>query len=133
MLGSNIIEVMGIIIITFIIIFLIKNYLIHTIESDNSSKNILLIALCLIIIICSGLSIGFSIDLNGVLIRLTTEHIEMLEHQKYQLEQLLFVLGVIQGINLLMLTILFRNIKNEIKKNINDNSKKRWDWDKIKL
>lgn len=139
MLGPTILEVTEIIIFTFIVIFFIKNYLIHPIESIRPFKNILLIAFSIIILICSSISIGFSIDLNVVLTRLTTEInqmtielIEMLKHQKYQLEQLLFVLGILQGISLLMLTILFRNIKNEMK-NIYANSKKHWDWDELNL
>jgi hypothetical protein len=46
---------------------------------------------------------------------MSIELVEMLNHQKFQLEQIIIVLGMPQGISLLMLTILFWNIKNEIK------------------
>lgn len=137
MLGPTIVEIIEIIIFTFIVIFAIRTYLVHFIESNSSFKNIFLITLIVIIFISSAISIGFCIDLNGVLIKLATEInqmsielIEMFEHQKEQLKQLLIMFGIIQGISLLMLTILYRNIKHELK-NIYADSKKRSKWDKI--
>lgn len=139
MLIPTIVEVIEIVIFTFTIIFCIKNYLIELKESNNSFKNILLMTLSVILAISSALSIFYSIDLSGILTRLATEInqmsielVEMLNHQKFQLEQIIIVLGILQGISLLMLTILFRNIKKEIKETYNTNSKNHWDWDKIR-
>jgi hypothetical protein len=138
MLNPNAIEIIEIIIFIFTIIFYIKNYFINFIESNNSFKNILMLLLGLVLVFSSALSIIYSIDLNGIVIDLATEQykdsIELLEYlnnQKLQFEQIITVLGILQGISLLILTILFRNIKKEIKETL-AKSKNHWDWGKIK-
>jgi hypothetical protein len=59
------------------------------------------------------------------------ELLEYLNSQKLQFEQIITVLGILQGISLLILTILFRSIKKEIKET-SAKFKSRWNWDNIK-
>jgi hypothetical protein len=59
------------------------------------------------------------------------ELLAYLNSQKLQFEQIITVLGILQGISLLILAILFRNIKKEIKETL-AKSKNRWDWNNIK-
>jgi|GEM_PF-3988288 len=138
MLNPTAIQIIEIIILIFTIIFYIKNYFINFIESNNSFKNILLLLLGLVIVFSSALSIMYSIDLNGIVMDLGSEQykdsIELLEYlnsKKLQFEQIITVLGILQGISLLILTILFRSIKKEIKE-ASAKFKSRWDWDNIK-
>lgn len=138
MLNPNAIEIIEIIILIFTIIFYIKNYFINFIESNNSFKNILLILLGLVLVFGSALSIIYSIDLNGIVTDLASEQykdsielMKSLNSQKLQFEQIITVLGILQGISLLILTILFRSIKKEIKET-SAKFKSRWNWDNIK-
>lgn len=138
MLSPNAIEIIGIIIFIFTIIFYIKNYFINYTESNNSFKTILMLLLGLVLLFSTGLSILYSIDLNGIVMELANEQykdsIEMLKYlknQKLLFEHIITVLGILQGISLLILTILFRNIKKEIRETALK-SKNHWDWGKIK-
>lgn len=138
MLNGNAIEIIEIIILIFTFIFYIKNYFIDFIESKNSLKNILLLILGLVLVFGSGISIIYSIDLNGILMDLADEKykyspelLKYLNSQKLQFEKILTVLGILQGISLLILTILYRSIKKEIKETA-AKFKSRWNWDNIK-
>lgn len=138
MLNPNAIEIIEIIILISTLIFYIKNYFIDFKESTNSFKNILFLLLGLVLVFSSALSILYSIDLNGIVMDLSDElyknSIELLEYlnsQKLQYEHIITVLGILQGISLSIITILFISIRKEIKE-ASEKFKSRWDWDNIK-
>lgn len=138
MVGATIIQIIGIITLSFALLFATKNFLMKFIQSEETYKNVLLFASCIILLITSILFIALGTDLKDVINTLIKERdflgpasIEKLELNKLRFESAIVIVGIILSISLSSLCILFIAIKKEIKVALNDPSR-HWNWNKVK-